>query len=219
LGDARRAVPREAFAGEHSPELTDDQPARLRRYGTPDALEVGAAAFTAGDPEYDLIVIEQGAIDVVRPATANAPEVPLIRFGPGEFVAELGLLTGQTTDLTARVVERARVHRIPPPQVRRLMAEDPELADLLLRAFLARRRRIGAGPGARALQIIGSELDAAPLALRTYAARRGLAHLWLDADSVEGGTLMRACSAVGQRLQICGYLFGSVSSEPAVEGE
>jgi thioredoxin reductase (NADPH) len=53
------------------------------------------------------------------------------------------------------------VHRIPPPQVRRLMAEDPELADLLLRAFLARRRRIGAGPGARALQLIGSEFDAA----------------------------------------------------------
>jgi thioredoxin reductase (NADPH) len=177
---------------EHSPELTNDQLARLRSYGTPDALEVGAAAFTAGDPEYDLIVIEEGAIDVVRPATANAPEAALIRYGPGEFVAELGLLTGQTTYLTARVVECARVHRIPPPQVRRLMAEDPDLADVLLRAFLARRRRIGSGPGARVLQIIGSEFDAAALALRTYAARRGLAHVWIDADAVEGESLMGA---------------------------
>jgi thioredoxin reductase (NADPH) len=177
-----------------SPELTDDQLARLRSYGTQDALEVGEAAFAAGDPSYDLVVIEEGAIEVVRPATANAPEASLITFGPGAFVGELGLLTGQAAYLTARVVERARVHRIPPPQVRRLMAQDPELSDLLLRAILARRRRISAGPGARVLQIIGSEFDSAALALRTYAARRALAHVWLDADSVEGASLMRAAS-------------------------
>ncbi len=177
-----------------SPELSADQLARLRAYGIPDALEVGEAAFAAGDPSYDLIVIEEGAIEVVRPPTANAPEASLIRFGPGALVGELGLLTGQTAYLTARVVERARVHRIPPPQLRRLMAQDSELSDLLLRAFLARRRRLSAGPGARVLQILGSEFDSAALALRTYAARRTLAHVWLDADSVEGGSLMRAAS-------------------------
>jgi thioredoxin reductase (NADPH) len=183
-----------------SPELTDDQLARLRGYGTPDALEVGEAAFAAGDPSHDLVVIEQGAIEVVRPATANAAEASLITFGPGAFVGELGLLTGQAAYLTARVVEPARVHRIPPPQLRRLMAEDTELSDLLLRAFLARRRRLTAGPGARVLQIVGSAFDAAALALRSYAARRALAHVWLDVDSVEGGSLMRAASLIAQDL-------------------
>jgi thioredoxin reductase (NADPH) len=181
-------------APELNPELTDEQLARLRGYGDPDALEVGEAAFAAGDPSYDLIVMEEGTIEVVRPATANAAEASLITFGPGAFVGELGLLTGQTAYLTARVVDRARVHRIAPPQLRRLMAQDPELSDLLLRAFLARRRRISAGPGARALQIIGSEFDPEALALRTYATRRGLAHVWLDADSVAGASLLRAAS-------------------------
>ena len=169
-----------------SPELTVDQLARLRAYGTPDVVDVGEAAFAAGDPTYDLVVIEAGVIEVVRPATANAPEASLITFGPGAFVGELGLLTGQTAYLTARVVERARVYRISRAQLRRLMAQDAELSDLLLRAFLARRRRISAGAGARVLQIIGSEFDSAALALRTYAARRALAHVWLDVDSVEG---------------------------------
>jgi thioredoxin reductase (NADPH) len=172
--------------------LSDGQLARLRAYGSPAELAVGEAAFAAGDPSYDLIVIDEGTIEVVRPATANASEVSVVRFGPGAFVGELGLLTGQTTYLTARVVERARVHRVSPPQLRRLMAEDPELSDLLLRAFLARRRRLSAGPAARVLQIIGSELDSEALALRTYAARRALPHIWLDADSVEGRSLMRA---------------------------
>jgi thioredoxin reductase (NADPH) len=180
--------------GAAQPRLSDDQLARLRGYGSPDELEVGEAAFAAGDPTYDLIVIEQGAIEVVRAATLNAPEASVVSFGPGAFVAELGILTGQTTYLTARVVERARVHRISPPQLRRLMAQDPELSDLLLRAFLARRRRLSAGPAARVLQIIGSELDSEALALRTYAGRRVLPHVWLDADSLEGGSLMRAAA-------------------------
>jgi thioredoxin reductase (NADPH) len=182
------------------PGLSDGQLARLRAYGSPDELEVGTAAFAAGDPTYDLIVIEEGAIAVVRPATLNAPEASLIAFGPGAFVGELGLLTGQTTYLTGRVVERARVHRISPPQLRRLMAEDPELSDLLLRAFLARRRRLSAGPAARVLQIIGSELDSEALALRTYAGRRVLPHVWLDVDSLEGGSLMRAATLSTQDL-------------------
>jgi thioredoxin reductase (NADPH) len=183
-----------------NPELSDGQLARLRAYGSRDELEVGETAFAAGDPAYDLIVIERGMIEVVRPATLNAPEVPVVTFGPGAFVGEMGLLTGQTTYLTARVVERASVHRISPPQLRRLMAEDVELSDLLLRAFLARRRRLTAGPAARVLQIIGSELDSEALALRTYAGRRVLPHVWLDADSLEGGSLMRAATLSAKDL-------------------
>jgi thioredoxin reductase (NADPH) len=72
--------------------LSDSQLARLRAYGSTDELEVGEAAF-AGDPTYDLIVIEEGAIEVVRPATVNAPEASLISFGTGAFVGERGVLT------------------------------------------------------------------------------------------------------------------------------
>ena len=176
------------------PELSERQLARLRAYGSPETLEVGDDAFTAGDPSYDLIVVESGAIEVISPATHDAPEASIVRHGPGAFVGELSLLTGQTTYLTARVVEAARVHRISPAQFRRMMAEDAELSDLLLQAFLARRERLSKGPAARGLEIIGGGMDSAALALRTYAARRSLPHVWLDADSVEGRSLMRAAS-------------------------
>ena len=195
-----RTDPASAEALAACPELSDLQLARLRAYGSPDELDVGEAAFAAGDPTYDLIVIARGAIEVVRAATLNASEASVMTFGPGAFVGELGLLTGQTAYLTARVVERARVHRISPSQLRRLMAQDPELADLLLVAFLARRRRLSAGPAARVLQILGSGLDSAALALRSYAGRRVLPHVWLDVDSLEGASLMRAATLRVQDL-------------------
>lgn len=174
--------------------LTGDQLGRLRVYGHPQDLQVGDILFETGDPSYDLVVIESGAVELTRAPTPDAPEASVARLGQGDFVGELGLLTGQTTFLTGRMVEAGRVHRIPPPQLRRLMAADPELSDLLLQEFLARRQRLNAGPAAQGLQIIGSDLDSGALALRAYAARRNLPHVWLDADSVEGRSLMRAAS-------------------------
>ena len=72
------------------------------------------------------------------------------------------------------------------------MGEDRELADILLRAFLARRELLREGPAARSVEIIGSGLSSEALALRTYAARQRLPHTWFDADTPEGAGLMAA---------------------------
>jgi thioredoxin reductase (NADPH) len=71
------------------------------------------------------------------------------------------------------------------------MAEDAELSDLLLRAFLARRELLRNNAAARVLEIVGSRLSAASLELRTFAARLRLIHLYFEADSVAGQALMR----------------------------
>ncbi len=72
------------------------------------------------------------------------------------------------------------------------MAEDPELSDLLLKAFLARREILRDSAAARSIEIVGSSLSASGLALRTYAARQRLPHLWFDSETVEGRAVMSA---------------------------
>ena len=49
---------------------------------------------------------------------AGPPEESLVRFGPGSFLGELNMLTGQAVYLIARVVEDGRVHRIAPARFR-----------------------------------------------------------------------------------------------------
>jgi thioredoxin reductase (NADPH) len=146
--------------------------------------------FTAGDPAYDLVLIDQGVIDLVRPATRHAPEEVLVTMTAGRFVGELSLLTGQTVYLTGRVAEAGHVHQISPERFRQIMDEDPELSDLLLRALLARRALLQANGAARSIEIIGSGMSAATLALRTYAARQALPHLWFDSDTAAGQAVM-----------------------------
>ena len=72
------------------------------------------------------------------------------------------------------------------------MAEDTELSDLLLKAFLARREILRDSTAARNIEIVGSSLSAGALALRTYAARQRLPHLWFDSETVEGAAVMSA---------------------------
>jgi hypothetical protein len=95
------------------------------------------------------------------------------------FLGEPNLLTGQTALLTARVIEAGRIHRI------------SGFSEVLLRTFLARRDQFRDRPDVGGIEIVGSGLSAEALALRTYAGRQRLAHLWLDADSLAGQALTR----------------------------
>jgi thioredoxin reductase (NADPH) len=174
-----------------APQLSGDQFARLTAYGVAQDVRIRDVVFRPGDPSYDLIAIETGWIEIVSPAARDEAEAVVATYGPGGFLGELNLLTGQTAYLTARVTEAGRIHRISHESFRRLMANDPEISDVLLRTFLARRDLLQDSQAARGIEIVGSGLSAAALALRTYAARQRLPHLWLDADSMAGQAIMR----------------------------
>lgn len=77
------------------PRLSDAQLARLCAYGTPQAVEAGEILYGPGDATYDLIVAEDATVEIVQPATRDGPEESLVRFGPGSFLGELNMLTGQ----------------------------------------------------------------------------------------------------------------------------
>jgi thioredoxin reductase (NADPH) len=174
------------------PLLTDEQIATVARRGTRHETGVGDLLYQAGDRGYDFIVIESGEVDVLRPAMPDAPETLIVTWGPGRFLGELNLITGQTAVATARVRTPGIVHRVASAQFRALMAEDGELSDLILRMLLARRETLRRGEGARVLEILGSQLSSATHALRTWASRQELPHTWLDFDDPAGQALARA---------------------------
>lgn len=177
--------------GVAHPPLSDDQLARLRAYGVPRAVEVGEILFAVGEATYDLVLIDEGAVELVRPASRLGPEEIVVRMDADRFAGELGLLTGQAVFLTCRVVQAGHVHQISPDRFRTMMAHDAELSDLILRALLARRAIMRSGSAAQTLEIIGSGMSSSTLALRTYAARQELPHLWFDSDTLAGQAVMK----------------------------
>jgi thioredoxin reductase (NADPH) len=168
------------------PRLSDVQFRRVIAYAVAERVPAGVVVFAPGDVDYGLIVVESGLMDILSPERHDASESIVEQYGPGDFSGELNSLTGQAAVVLARMREEGVIHRITREQFRRLMAAEPDLSDLFLRTFLARRDVMRNGPLARGIAILGSAMSAECLTLQTFAARQRLAHLWFDSDSAAG---------------------------------
>ncbi|XVU27979.1 FAD-dependent oxidoreductase [Actinoplanes sp. CA-054009] len=169
--------------------LDDEQFRRLAAAGTEEHAEAGRELYKVGDDTYDLFLLRSATVDIVRESTALEPEHRVYQGRPGDFLGELSLLTGQHVYLTARVVGAGTVVRITAAALRRVLAEEVDIADALIATFRARRDTIRASAG-NALEIVGNPGDVAARDLRTYVTQLLLPHAFLDASSEPGRTLM-----------------------------
>jgi thioredoxin reductase (NADPH) len=161
------------------PRLSDDQIARLEAQGERRATAAGEVLFEEGEEGYDFYVVLQGMVAVVDDY-GGAEERLIAVHGPGRFLGELGLLTGQAAFFTAVVREPGEVLVTEVDRVRALINQDPALGDLVLRAYFMRRELlIGLGAGFR---IIGSRFSPDTRRLREFVARNRLPHRWVDLD-------------------------------------
>src|SRR5215217_2917109 len=135
-----------------APTLREDQIEVLGRYGKTRKTEVGQVLFRAGDTSNDFIVILEGEVEVIDDFAGEAQTLGV--FHAGRFLGELNMLTGQAMYCSAEVHQDGKVLAIPREQLKEVVTEEPNLSDIILKAFLARRSymmRTGLG-----LRIIGS---------------------------------------------------------------
>jgi thioredoxin reductase (NADPH) len=163
-----------------APVLDDEQMAQLAGFGRRRRVEAGDVLYAEGDASYDFFVVLSGAVDIVT--TYDGQEEVLVSHGPGRFLGELNLLTGQRVYVTARVTEPGEVLAIPLPELRRVIATIPNLSDTILGSFVARRTRLLEG-AAHSIRVIGSRHLPEALAVREYLTRNRLPHQWLDAEA------------------------------------
>jgi thioredoxin reductase (NADPH) len=183
-----------------SPRLSPELFARLLTYGPAQPTAEGDLLFRPGDEDVDLIVVTEGSVEVIRALNADVPAETVAEVKAGGFVGELNLLTGQNVYLSCRVKQAGSVHRISPERFRQLMSNDGELSDVVFRALIARRELLRRSTAARGLEIVGHPMSAGALALRTYAARQRLIHLWFDAGTPAGQAMMTSSGLVEDDL-------------------
>src|SRR5260221_9133593 len=117
--------------------LDDSELAILAALGSRRSVAVGEYLYREGDTTYDFYVIRSGAVEIgVR---SESEERIITRQGPGRFLGELNLLTGQRVYLSARLVEPGAVIVVPGATRRHLIATKPTVSDTTFAAFLARR--------------------------------------------------------------------------------
>jgi thioredoxin reductase (NADPH) len=152
----------------------------LRGYGSERDVAAGDVLFADGDETYDLIVLLAGTADIVEGYGQPGASV-VASYGPSEFLGEIGMLTGQRAFLSAVATSAGRVLAVPVGQLRRVMAHEPGLSDLILRTFLLRHSiLLSRGTG---LTLIGSRFDPDTRRLLEVLARNRLVWTWLDLET------------------------------------
>ena len=162
------------------PRLTEGQMLSLAAMGQVRHTPAGEVLFRQGDRNCDFFAIVDGLVAVVD-GYDGADQQVIGVHGAGRFLGELNALTGEAVFVSAVVCRDATLIAVPVDRLRRLVAEDPGLGDLILRAYMVRRSRlIGLGTGIR---IIGSPYAPGTRRLREFAARNRLPHRFVNLET------------------------------------
>src|SRR3954449_3592896 len=162
------------------PRLEETRLRELEARGERRPTTRGDVLIAEGEAEDTFYVLLSGRVAVIE--ALGTPDQRVARLhGPGRFLGELGVLTGQPAFLSDVVVDPGEVLAVPGDRLRALAAREHAFGDLVLRAYLIRRwLALGEGIGFR---IIGSRYSAITRQLREFAARNRLPHRFLDLET------------------------------------
>jgi thioredoxin reductase (NADPH) len=176
LADNERPLEHE----EAFPRLTGELLAVIEATGERRALVEGEVLTRAGEVAREFYVVVRGSlagyVDYGSPT-----ERPIRVIGAGRFWGGTNLLTGQPAYITTVAAEAGEVIVVGIDQLRRLIAANQPLGDLILGAFVARRALlIGLAAGVR---LVGSRLSPDTRRLREFLTRNRIPHGFLDVET------------------------------------
>jgi len=178
---ARTRVPVAASFPRHEqtfPALTPQEIARMRRFGEIANYKDGERLFETGKPGPGMFILLSGHV-VITQRDGLGHVTPVIDQGPGQFLAEIGQLSGRVALVDGVAEGDVESLLIPPERLRALLVAEADLGERIMRALILRRvNLIQAGAGGPVL--IGPADSSGVVRLRGFLTRNGNPHHLLD---------------------------------------
>jgi thioredoxin reductase (NADPH) len=148
---------------------------KLKRYRDVEKL------FEAGDSNLAFDVIKSGSLEIID-ESGEQPRT-IVVLGPGEFTGDVSQLTGGPAIVTGIARGDTEVYEISPDALRRLLNDHPDLGDIILRAFIARRHLLSESGEFIGLRVIGSSHSPDTFRVREFLAKNHVPFTWFDLDA------------------------------------
>ena len=164
------------------PTLTEEQITQLARYaGAPTkTFRAGEALFRAGDRDPKFYIIKSGELEIID-VTGDQPKTIRMQ-GPGDFTGDVGHLTGSPKVVSAIARSDCEVYEMSEADLRKVLNQDPQISDLILQAFIARRQLMRESPEFTGLRVIGSRYSRDTFRIRDFLAKNRVLFTWLDLE-------------------------------------
>jgi len=177
------------------PKLDANEIDRISRCGRRRAVAAGEVLFEPGDRNTHFFVVVTGVLAVTRPTETGGEE--LVRLhGPGEFTGEVDVLLGRRSLVRGQMREPGELVELDRERVRQLVAIDPVLSDVVMRAFILRRAFLIQHEKGDVV-VVGSQHSAETLQLREFLTRNGHPYSYLDVELHPGVKELLARFGVG----------------------
>lgn len=190
--------------------LAESHVEALRAAGKVVTHPAGMFVALPGQAADRFIYIEDGEIEVVNPYT-NERHLPFT-LGPTQFMGEISFLSGGVWSMSLRTVRDTRVIDVPRDAMLTLMSRIPEMSDIIISVFSARRRR-QLDERDSSLQLIGEDEDRDIRRIAAFASRNRIPYRSVALGSPEAEAIAASCSiAAAQPAVIFGR--GVVVADP-----
>jgi thioredoxin reductase (NADPH) len=163
------------------PALTAPEIARMRRFGEVRSYKHGEKLFETGKPGPGMFVILSGHVAITQ-RDGLGHVTPVIDQGPGQFIAELGQLSGRIALVDGIAEGDVETLLIPPERLRALLVAEADLGERIMRALILRRVSLIQG-GVGGPVLIGTPDSRDVIRLQRFLTRNGYPHHLLDPAS------------------------------------
>ncbi len=171
------------------PVLTADMVARIAPFGLESAFESETPLFARGDRDVDFFAVLDGSISIVTEDVRTGPMV-LVVYTAGQFTGELNLYNDRQMLVGARASAGTRVIRVAHADFRRLVSAEPDIGEIVMRAYIL--RRVGFIRHAQGgVLLVGDRRDGDLIRLRRFLTRNGYPHEVLDATEAASSALLQ----------------------------
>ena len=168
----------------------------LKALGTEVSFEAGQMIAEAGDPMDQFIYIVEGRVEVIDPHTREA-YLPT-SLGPTQFLGEIAFLSGGVYSLPMRARESTRAISVPREKMLDAMSRIPEMSDIIITVFSARRRR-QIEDNDSSLKLIGANLNRNIRQIEEFAIRNKIPFQTMDLGSEDASDVARSCHLTGHQ--------------------
>jgi thioredoxin reductase (NADPH) len=165
------------------PTLDEAQITRLRgcTAAVSTSYKDGQALFTVGDRDFKFFVVKSGEIKIVDYSGDEPKQVHVHR--PGQFTGDISHLTGTPAVVSGIARGHCEVYEVSTEALRRVLSLCPDLSDILLQAFIARRQMLRQSPDFTGLRVIGSRYSADTFRVRDFLAKNRALFTWVDLET------------------------------------
>jgi thioredoxin reductase (NADPH) len=202
IGNDLRQMQRTPLAASHVEAL--------RNAGKAVTYPAGIFLARPGEPVVRFIYLEEGEVEIVNPYT-DERHLPST-LGPTQFMGEIAFLYGGAWSMAMRTARETRVIEVPREAMLTLMSRIPEMSDIIITVFSARRRRQLEDRDS-SLQLIGEEEDLDVRRIAAFASRNRIPYRSLALGSPEARAIAASCSIAPDRPTVI-FGVGVVVTEP-----